>query len=102
MGKSQLVRRFLDEVGSDALVLEGRCYERESVPYKAFDSVVDSLSRHLRRLPDVEVAALLPRHPDLLVRMFPVLGAVPALTSAPPTRIAVGDPHEQRNQAFAG
>jgi eukaryotic-like serine/threonine-protein kinase len=102
VGKTALVRHFTDEaMARGALVLSGRCFERESVPYKAFDSVIDALARHLRRLSDVDVAALLPRYPDLLVRMFPVLGAVPAFSSAPVARGPLGDPHEQRNQAFA-
>ena len=51
--------------------------------------------------PDVEVAALLPRHPDLLVRMFPVLGAIRAMSASPAARPALGDPQEQRSRAFA-
>ena len=101
VGKTALVRQFSDEaIASGALVLSGRCYERESVPYKAFDTVIDALARHLRRLSDVDVAGLLPRYPELLVRMFPVLGGVPAMGSAPTARIAIVEPHEQRNQAF--
>jgi hypothetical protein len=102
VGKSALVRQFSDEIVTQGgLVLAGRCYERESVPYKAFDSVIDALARYMRRLPEAEVAALLPRYPDLLVRMFPVLGGVSAMNAAPVPRVAVGEPHEQRNQAFA-
>jgi eukaryotic-like serine/threonine-protein kinase len=100
-GKSSLVRHFSNEAAvSNALVLAGRCYERESVPYKAFDSVIDALARHLRRMSDKDVAGLLPRHPDLLVRMFPVLGGVSAFNTTP-SRAAQAEPHEQRNQAFA-
>ncbi|MGE5187106.1 MAG: serine/threonine-protein kinase, partial [Acidobacteriota bacterium] len=42
VGKSTLVRHFTDELAAgDAVVLTGRCYERESVPYKAIDEIVD-------------------------------------------------------------
>ncbi|HEY2748807.1 MAG TPA: serine/threonine-protein kinase, partial [Polyangia bacterium] len=73
MGKSALVRRFLDgvEARDEALVVTGRCYERESVPYKAVDSVIDALSQHLARLPRLEAEGLMPRDVPALARLFP-------------------------------
>ncbi|MFQ5789534.1 MAG: serine/threonine-protein kinase, partial [Acidobacteriota bacterium] len=64
MGKTALVRQFLErlhQVEKGVVVLAGRCYERESVPYKALDSLVDELSLYLKRLPTPSVEALLPR-----------------------------------------
>ena len=52
IGKTALLNRFLEEVRSSGgtTVLSGRCHERESVPYKAVDAVIDDLSHHLVRL----------------------------------------------------
>jgi predicted ATPase len=49
IGKSALLRHFLDELAGarDVLVASSRCFERESVPYKALDGVVDRMSEHL-------------------------------------------------------
>jgi eukaryotic-like serine/threonine-protein kinase len=80
IGKSALLRRFLDELKQqrpETVALAGRCYERESVPYKALDAVCDELARHLKRLPEVETAALLPRDAAALTRLFPVMRQVP-------------------------
>ena len=102
MGKSTLVRHFLDALGEpggpDALVLRGRACERESVPYKGMDSVVDALSRHLMRL---DRDAVLPLSPDApaLARLFPVLSRVPALRDLPPPSLE--EPQRARLQAFA-
>jgi len=75
VGKSALVRRFLDEVREQNthVVLEGRCFERESVPYKALDSLVDNLKRWLLDLSPGQRKALLPADFAALTRLFPVL-----------------------------
>jgi hypothetical protein len=101
VGKSALVRHFVEQLGSEATVLQGRCYERESVPYKALDGVVDSLSRHLTRLPEAQSAALLPRHVGVLTQVFPVLLRVDAMGRAPRSGAAALDPQELRTRLFA-
>ena len=76
IGKTTLVRRFIEQaVRADPRVvaLTGRCYERESVPYKALDALVDSLQKYLRRLSEAERKAVLPSNLYALARLFPVL-----------------------------
>jgi predicted Ser/Thr protein kinase len=101
MGKSALLRRFLDEVARrrpETLILAGRCYERESVPYKALDAVVDELARHLRQLPAPEVETLLVREAAALCKLFPVLRRVPAFHDA--RAAAQGDVGEVRSRGL--
>ncbi len=102
MGKSILVERTTRELAREraAVVLAGRCYERESVPYKALDSLIDSLSRHLAQMPRHEVDALMPRDVLAVARLFPVLRRVDAVKAAP-RRIAAPDPHELRRRGMA-
>jgi serine/threonine protein kinase len=102
MGKSALVRCFANDLikRSEALVLRGRCYERESVPYKAFDDIIDALSRHMMRLPTEEASELLPRNVHSLARLFPVLKRVRAVAHARLPLHQTDDPHEMRNEAF--
>ncbi|MFT3772746.1 MAG: AAA family ATPase [Minicystis sp.] len=101
MGKSELVRRFVGRLEAEepCLVFRGRCHPQESVPYKAFDALVDELSRHLVDLDRAQVEALSVPHLGALVRIFPVLGRVEAFST---TRAAEGDPHEIRRQGFEG
>ena len=101
MGKSSLVQEFLDglEEAQAAVVLRGRTYERESVPYKALDGCVDALSRHLSRLSDRGSQVPLPRDIWALARLFPVLRRAPEVAEARGQDL--GDPHRLRRRAFA-
>jgi hypothetical protein len=100
-GKSALMQHFLDDLREDAesVILMGRCYEQESVPYKALDSLIDALSRYLERLPEAEAQAVRPRDLAALTRVFPVLRC---LDSASVRRRVpdTSDPQEVRRRAL--
>ena len=102
IGKTTLVQRFLKEVALTprTLVLSGRCYEREAVPFKGLDSVVDELSRWLSLMPQQELGSLLPPHTAELLRVFPVLRGVPALERRRTASQEAGEPQEVRRRAF--
>jgi hypothetical protein len=104
IGKTALIDRFISELRRTerAFVLQGRCYERESVPYKAFDSVLDALAEHLRNLPPEEAAALLPREIHELTRLFPVLARAAVVADLPQRNFVAPDPQEARRRAFRG
>jgi eukaryotic-like serine/threonine-protein kinase len=105
-GKTALIRTFIEEQRDqvpDLLVLTGRCYQRESVPYKGVDSLVDALHRYLSRLDPAAIDALLPRDIAAAEQLFPVLRdlgdlmrmrrrVVPALDT---------NQHDLRQRAFA-
>ncbi|HEU5021886.1 MAG TPA: serine/threonine-protein kinase, partial [Bryobacteraceae bacterium] len=101
MGKSALAGRFLAELESrdDALVLSGRCYESESLPFKAFDSIVDSLARYLMERTTAEVNRVLPRGLSALSQVFPVLNQVAAMGAAT-ERHPPREARELRQRAF--
>lgn len=101
VGKSELVRRFVPSVRlAGATVLAGRCYERESVPYKAWDGVIDHLSDVITELGNDAASALVPKHADLLLSAFPVLRRVEALVRAPVGARQNLQPHERRARVF--
>lgn len=104
VGKTALVRHFLDELPShesDVVILEGRCYERESVPYKALDGVIDSLTRYLMALPEAKADASMPRDVLALARLFPVMLQVDSVFNAPQREQEIPDPFTLRRRAFA-
>jgi eukaryotic-like serine/threonine-protein kinase len=100
MGKSALCRRFLEGIveTQGALVLEGRCYEREMVPFKALDPLVDALADYLGGLPREAADALLPPDVPALSRLFPVLRHAPAVAAIAKSTEAL-DPQEARRRA---
>ena len=101
IGKTVLVRRFLDTLEGDAahpVVLEGQCRENEWIPFKAFDGIMDGIAHVLSTSRD-EAAKLLPANAERLAQAFPVLRELSP--PAPRTKAAVTDPMEQRGQLFA-
>jgi serine/threonine protein kinase/tetratricopeptide (TPR) repeat protein len=104
MGKTALAHHFLAglrEREKEIVILEGRCYERESVPYKALDGVVDSLTKYLMSLRVAKAESLMPRDVNALARLFPVMHQVESVFNAPQRDLEIPDPLALRGRAFA-
>jgi len=104
VGKTALARHFLLQVRTReprAVVLAGRCHDRETLGFRAFDGVLDSLNRWLRRESEDEVRACLPRDVHELVALFPVLGAVPAVAGVRRRVLPEEDAVKRRQRAFS-
>ncbi|MET0341733.1 MAG: serine/threonine-protein kinase [Polyangiales bacterium] len=101
VGKTTLARRYLDELAARprTVVLRGACFEREAMPFKAFDGIVDALIAHLGKLSTLEAGAILPRHAHSLARLFPAFSSLAALPV--PRRLDDDDPATGRARAFA-
>lgn len=83
-GKSALIEQAISRARSgEALTWRGRCHERERVPYRAFDLIIDDLATGLAG--DPELAREI-EHAGALCRVFPVLAPLvdPALGDDPP------------------
>jgi len=100
MGKTVLAQRFLGRTGEQAgtLVLSGRCFEREALPFKGMDGVVDELSRYLAHEAPREVIDALPADLHYLARVFPVLRGLHHNLVVPEHEIV--EPIELRKRAF--
>lgn len=97
MGKSRLVGQALSVAGAGALVLTSHCHAQESVPFKAFDPLVDQLARLLHGASLYRIRELVPEHGASLATLFPVLRSLPGLGG----EALLGDPSELRRRAFA-
>ncbi len=102
IGKSLLVRTFAERQGEAVFVIAGRCFEREAVPFKMLDGVVDALTGVILTLPAIEVAGIVPPEIGSLVRMFPVLRRVEQLSELVGTQVVPVDPQELRRRGFRG
>ena len=81
--------------------MSGRCYDRESVPFKALDTLIDALAAHLRSLPAATAALLLPDDIGLLAEVFSVLRRCEVVEQAPGARLDALDQQQVRQRAFA-
>ncbi len=103
VGKTALARAFLESLATAPTpprILSGRCHDRETVPYKALDGMIDELVRELSGLDAEKVLPLLPPGAAHLVQLFPVLKDLPALQRAAPAPLAGVDAKAQRRALF--
>jgi serine/threonine protein kinase len=100
-GKTTLLRHFLERASAEphSIVLSGRCSEREYVPYKALDGVVDDLAEFVASSGLPDVVDTLERCLPELVRAFPVLGRVRREMNAD-VLPSTADPHLRRLALF--
>ena len=100
IGKSRLVRTFLDGLGEQVFLLEGRCFEREQVPFKMLDGIVDMLTGVIVALPPAVVETLVPKDLAALIRLFPVIRRVKKLAELAEHQATPADPGELRRRGF--
>lgn len=101
-GKSSLIEHFFRPLrqSDDWLVLSGRCYDRESVPYKAVDCIINPLVSYLRSSRGSWVQSDLPDDIEYLAHLFPLLQRVDAIGERSKHRINTREPERLRARAF--
>jgi predicted ATPase len=103
VGKSALVHRYFHELSEKqptAIVLLGRCYEQESIPFRAFDTVIDDLTRALRSLTAPELDHTIAGGVQALARVFPVMRRIAAVHKAVSTLVGAEEAATRRDQSF--
>ena len=103
IGKSALLDRVVSQLEMDSgnLVLRGRCFENESVPFKAVDQLVDALGEVLACFSPERRAGFCPRALAALARLFPSLERLDTLEVVSDIA-SVADSLEQRRIGFDG
>jgi serine/threonine protein kinase len=103
IGKTELRRRFVELAGRatpSLLVARGRCYEQETVPFKAFDTIIESLVGYLERCTDDALVPLLAGGVGFAATVFPVLRRIPRVAREVAAARTVIDAAELRREAF--
>jgi eukaryotic-like serine/threonine-protein kinase len=103
VGKSTLARSFLassEATDQDIIVLTARCYERELLPFKAVDGLIDALTNFLRKRGSAFLEQSLPRHAWILLQAFPVLGRIEQIARTPQEMGGL-EPREVRSSMFS-
>lgn len=103
IGKTALLQKFIGELAQaqpGSVVLSGRCYERESVPFKAFDGVVDALTRHIQLLPPEKSKPLIPANAVFAARLFPIMYLIDGIRQKTMPIREMTDPVETQRMAF--
>ncbi|MDK1311166.1 serine/threonine-protein kinase [Pseudoalteromonas ardens] len=72
IGKTSLVEQFLSSL-DNVLVLRGRCHERETVPFKALDMLIDDFAQYLSSIPPQIRCRYIVDGFQYLAILFPVL-----------------------------
>ncbi len=101
LGKSALIEQFLSRAARARppwLVYRGRCYEREAIPYRAFDRIVEDLASDLAR--GDRGAVFAPRHAGALVRVFPALARITQLRGEQAPSPELGIERERAFESF--
>jgi len=103
IGKTELCRTFLESLAAEqaATLVAARYHEREYLPLKALDSVIDQLARQMGRVGPEECAVSSPAIPPLLLRLFPALERVSAGHAEELVEIPA-DPQELRSRLLEG
>lgn len=99
IGKTHLISQLLIDIAttSRVTVFRGRCFESESLPYRAFDTLIDAISDHLATLSPKLLREVLPHDLRYLSRMFPVLQRFEPM--APDGGLVIGEVHTMRRRA---
>lgn len=100
-GKTTIAERFIASFDqTSAVVLGGRCYDRESVPFKALDSFVGALVQHLLSMTSDVVTNMLPDDIGILAQVFPELNRSDVVASIPQDSLDGFDQQQVRARAF--